>query len=539
MIFRHVGRWIEVREAGAQRVKLLTIPGIRFDGLANAWKCPATPGFLARILEIARPEDSVDCADLRRLLELRAEGRRCGNVPAAWNSLMKTAPRTHQLGAVNFGQLTDAALFHMHMSSGKTFVALATCAVCGHRLILVLCPKAVIRVWVNEVKKHGPAGMQVVALDEGSVAERDRLAKMMISRDHGAPILVVVNYEAAWHEPLARTIQQTKWDCLILDESSKIKAPGGKASRFCAMIPAGQRLALTGTPMPHSPLDIYAQYRALDPGIFGTSFQQFKAKYAVMGGFQNYQVVGWRNEDDLKRRMDSIRYEVKAEDLDLPPMTVTDVPVKLSEQARKHYRELENLFITNVKNGTVTASNALAKLLRLQQVTCGFLPIQGIQGETLRLEEIGAEKREALTELLEEAAGEPVVVFCRFRHDLVSVRKAAEELGLRSGELSGQRNDMAAWDAGEVDVMAVQVQAGGMGIDLTRASIAVYFSMVFSLGEYDQSLARLCRTNQTRPVTIYRLMAEKTVDGKICKALDQKREVIEAILAETREGDEP
>ncbi len=533
MIVRQIGKWIQITQGAAQREKLRTVPGIRWDALANSWKCPATPGFFNRILEIGSDDDVLDCAELSRLAESRMHARLGKGISCALpEGVMRTNPRRHQVGALGFGRLSDAAMFHMHMSAGKTFVALATCAVRGHQRVLVLCPKAVIRVWSNEVRKHGPAGMQVAALNEGSVADRARTTQLMLSRVHGCPVMIVANYEAAWHEPLSNMILQTPWDCVIFDESSRIKAPGGKASRFCAMISARQRLALTGTPMPHSPLDIYAQYRALDPGIFGTSFTAFRAKYAVMGGYQNYQVVGWRNQEDLKRRMDTIRYEVKAEDLDLPPMEVVDVPVTLGDQARRHYRELENLFITNVQSGAVTASNALAKLLRLQQVTCGFLPVQGISGETLRLEEIGTEKREALTELLEEAAGEPVVVFCRFKHDLAAVRAAAEALGLRAGELSGSANDMVRWDAGEVDVMAVQVQAGGMGIDLTRARYGIYFSMIFSLGEYDQSLARLRRTNQTRPVTIYRLTAEKTVDEKICKALDAKREVIEAILQE-------
>lgn len=533
MIVRQVGRWIEIAQAGAQREKLRGIPGIRFDAMTNSWRLPATAGFMGRVLEIAAPTDAVDCADLRAKIEQRRIGMEPSSAAVVMSAALKTTPRRHQVGAVRFGTATDAAMFHIHMSGGKTFVALATCALRNHRRVLVLCPKAVIRVWRKEVEKHGPEGMAVLALDEGSVAERQRDLARALAGTRG-PLIAVANYEAAWHEPLAKLLLQTTWDCLILDESTRIKSPGGKASRFCALIPAGHRLALTGTPMPHSPLDIYAQYRALDPGIFGTSFTAFKAKYAIMGGFQNYQVVGWRNQEDLKRRMDLIRYEVKAEDLDLPPMEIIDVPVVLGHQARRHYRELEHLFITNVRSGAVTASNALSKLLRLQQVTCGFLPVQGLQGETLRLEEIGTEKREALTELLEEAAGEPVVVFCRFKHDLAAVRAAAESLGLRAGELSGSANDMARWDAGEVDVMAVQVQAGGMGIDLTRARYGVYFSMVFSLGEYDQSLARLRRTNQTRPVTIYRLTAEKTVDEKICKALDAKREVVEAILAETK-----
>src|SRR5262249_16192811 len=131
--------------------------------------------------------------------------------------------------------------------------------------------------------------------------------------------VAVVNYEAAWQEPMGALLLATKWDLVILDESHRVKAPGGKASMFCASLrkSAAARLCLTGTPMPLSPLDLYAQYRFLDPGIFGTSFAAFRNRYAVMGGYGGHEVLGFDEErmPELNDRMYSIGFRVMADDV--------------------------------------------------------------------------------------------------------------------------------------------------------------------------------------------------------------------------------
>ena len=519
---------IVLRTHYSERERVRRIPGVRWNPLGKAWVLPATPAFAARVLAICGPDDDVDCTELLDALRRRVPRPPLSDGAAA---ALRTKPWGHQRGAIAYCLSTDAALLHMHMGTGKTKVALDTIHLQGHKRSLVLCPKSVIRVWGKEFGKHGWHDAQVVELHKGSTAKRAQLMAERLKRSPKEQSIFALNYEAAWRGELAKAILGTEWDCLIMDESSKIKAPGGKASRFCARIKAGQKLALTGTPMPHSPLDIYAQYRALDPGIFGLSFTKFRGDYAIVGGYQNHQVLAFRNEADLRARMDTIRYEVKADALDLPPLTTVDVPVTLERKASRVYQQMEQHFIVEVKSGVVTAANALVKLLRLQQITSGYLPAED------DVEHLGDEKAEVLAELLEEAGHEPVVVFCRFKEDLKRIRKVAEELGRRPGEISGSCNDIEAWDDCEVNTLAVQLQAGGMGIDLSRAHYGIYYSLGFSLGMYDQTIARLHRPGQRNPVTVYRLLADGSVDEKIAAALDKKRDVIEAILREVISND--
>jgi SNF2 family DNA or RNA helicase len=132
------------------------------------------------------------------------------------------------------------------------------------------------------------------------------------------------------------------------------------------------------------------------------------------------------------------------------------------------------------------------------------------------------------------APDEPLVVFCRFHKDLEAVSRVADERGRRSLELSGRMDDLKRWQAGEAPVLAVQIDSGGVGIDLTRARYSIYYSLGFSLGSYEQSLARIHRPGQTRPVEYIHLLAEGTVDEKVMAALSQRANVVNAVLQQIK-----
>ena len=135
--------------------------------------------------------------------------------------------------------------------------------------------------------------------------------------------------------------------------------------------------------------------------------------------------------------------------------------------------------------------------------------------------------------------GEAMVVFCRFHHDLDNVHAQAEALGVRSLELSGRRDQLAEWQ--EVDgppMLAVQIQSGGLGIDLTRARYAVYYTIGYSLGELDQAKARVHRPGQTRKVTNVFMQASKTIDEGIYRSLRNKRSIVEFVMSLVTKGPE-
>lgn len=442
----------------------------------------------------------------------------------------------HQREAVEFAAPRAAAMLAIPMGLGKT---LSTIAIVGERQwarTLILSPKSVVPHWPREFAKFAAYPVRVVALD-GRKSVAARVAQAEAAMRQPGPLVIVTNHEAAWRPEMSKFIERWRPECLVVDESSKAKDPFGAFSKWLGrMAPLfRQRIALTGTPMSHSPLDIFAQYRFLDSRIFGHSFVRFRARYGVMGGWQGKQVIAYQNTDELAERFRSCAYECAADLISLPETVDTTRTVQLGQRAALLYKQIARDFWASVEAGEVTASNALTRMLRLQQITGGAVGLDLVESESAkdrRVERIDTAKQDGLQSVLEDLpSGEPVVVFARFTADLDAIHAACSAAGFSSAELSGRRSDLEAWQGGSADVLAVQVASGGFGVDLTRARVCVYYSLSWSLGEYLQSRKRTHRPGQTRSVLYVHLVAEGTIDEQVYKALEARQDVIAAVLA--------
>lgn len=526
------------------------VPNAAWDGTRRLWTYPATPQH-ARLIRASIPRLSVT-EKFTALLEkpTRAvtapviappkpepEPRLTVDLPAG----LKTKPWRHQIDAFQFtmerlARGAGATLLALEMGVGKTLVALMVLAGLAARRVLISCPLRVVPVWEQQIEQHLDLPLIVVSLDDSvsSVAGKQKLAeeKLKLAEVTGRPLVIIINYDSLWRSPFADWAEAQQWDLIIADESHRLKAPGGKASLAFKRLRsrAKGRLALTGTPLPHSPLDAYAQFRFLNHSIFGPSFAAFRQKYAVMGGFQRKQVTGFQHLDELEALMKTITYRVSKDVLDLPPETHVTYHCELSAEALRLYRDLEDDFVAEVRDGRITVSNAMVKLLRLQQVAGGW-----VKTDDGQYHRVDSAKQKLLADTLEDMGpNEPVVAFCRFHADLDAVHEAAKAAGYHSLELSGRRDELKLWQGGQAQVLAVQISAGGVGVDLTRARYSIYYSLSFSLGEYDQALSRVHRPGQTRPVEHIHLVARNTVDVKIMRALEKRAEVVSAILAELK-----
>lgn len=446
--------------------------------------------------------------------------------------MITTTPWQHQRAAADFAIRRRRAMLCVPMGGGKSLSAIIVAAETGCRSIVVLCPMSVVGVWRREFARHAPGAFAVIAPSGGvkekaaAIAEQTALAEA-----RGRPIVVVVNYESAWRAPLSKLLTDRLWDLLILEESHRIKAPFGAASKFATDLgkSSRRRLALTGTPAPHSPLDLFAQARAIDASVFGWSFVSFRNRYAVTDPVYKNKVRRWINQDELQRKFRELAYECDLTGvLDVPEATDQTVTVQLGAKARKLYDQLEQEMWAEVDRGEVTIANALVRLLRLQQLCSGHVVTDDGGAQT-----IDDAKRQALADLLDDIPNDvPVVVFARFVRDLDAIAEIAATAGREYGEISGRRKDLDAHACmpPHVRLMGVQTQSGGVGIDLTAAGVAVYYSTGLALGDYLQSRARLHRPGQKRHVSFLHLVAEGTVDETILAALERRQEVIESVL---------
>ena len=414
----------------------------------------------------------------------------------------------------------------------------------GTTLNLIVSPASVVEVWEREVSKHvedSDLKFVVAASRHRTTKKRVEAAEYAIekARETNRSAIVVTNFESFVLDgsPMLRFAESIEWDTLTADEAHRLANPGSKTSRALTSRigpRSRKRIALSGTPMRNTPLDLYSQCKFLDPGIFGSNQRQFLERYAVLDFFGN--VVGLQNTDELAARFNLIAYRIDKRTVlrDLPPVTPFKDRIRrfdLSEEAMRIYRTFEEELVVSVGRGELKASNALVQLLRSQQMTSGYVPIEDEEGNG-RIEEIDSGKKNEAGEILDGIVdSEPVVFFCRFRKDLDAVADLAKERGRRYFELSGRVNELREWqdDTGG-SVIGIQIQSGGVGVDATRASYGIFYSVGFSLSDYEQAVARLDRPGQKNPVTIYNLVARGTVDEAVFGSIGSKGNVVEGVL---------
>lgn len=439
---------------------------------------------------------------------------------------------SHQIEAVRRLQHLSAAGLYFEMGAGKTLAALELLRVWQAQRVLIVSPKTVLDVWRREIEKWAPDWRVIILNQLNTLKKRDYLEQQL--QFANGRVAVIINYDSVWREPLGKKFLSLPWDVIIADESHRIKSAGGIASRYMAQLGGRvpRRLALTGTPLPHSPLDIYAQYRYLDPSIFGWSFTRFKDRYALLGGFGGYQVLKFINQEELSRKMYSIAMRVKAEDvLDLPDSMDETLTFELSASARKIYDSLEKDLIAEIGDGRViSVPNVLAKLIRLQQLTGGWLK----PDEASRAKRVDRGKAEVLEDLLQGIGKEPCVIFCHFHGDLDACTEVCDKLKLTHAELSGRKREVNLFHERQAQVLITQIRSGGLGEDYTQSRFCIFYSTGWSLGDLVQARKRVHRPGQKNKVIYYSICAKNSIDEKIVKALEKRADLVGYIVDELR-----
>jgi len=440
-------------------------------------------------------------------------------------------PWPHQLSQRDWIKERAAAYINGEMGTGKTAATLLALAEC--RRVLVVCPIAVGPAWCKQIGMWDTS-REACLVVEGATARRASTVKEACETD--GRLAVITNYDGVWRGDFAKQIEKVRWDAIVLDEAHRIKSPSGKSSRWLARLaakhPNAKRICLSGTPCPHSPMDWWAQMRFLDPEILGGSFGAFRSRIAVTHPRYPGMVLNYKPDAiaAMSQRIDPHVYRVTASEvLTLPDSIHVDIPVTLSAAGKKYYEAIESDMVATLESGdTVTAANKLVVVTKLQQATSGFATND--DGEVVQVSKGENPKREALLEWLRDLPpDEPVVIFVKFIADLEAAQSALDELGRSHSELSGRKKTLDQWQRGDTVALVVQQQAGGVGVDLVRACYAIYFSLTHSLGDYEQSLARIRRPGQERPCRFYHLVATDTVDEDIYAALQHKRDVTESV----------
>jgi len=287
---------------------------------------------------------------------------------------------------------------------------------------------------------------------------------------------------------------------------------------------------MTGTPVTKGPEDVYSQFKFLDPHILGyDSFYSFRARYCVMGGYENKQIVSYQNVDELTKNIEGHSFRVLKKDcLDLPDKIYQRHPVDLSPKQRKLYDQLRKEFIAELEGEHIDAPETITRLLRLQQIVCGWFPTE----EEVKPIDEKNPRMQALLDILSDIDTK-VIIWARFKADLRAIERALGDLAVAyHGDVSNDQRAIAVerfQNDPKVRYFIGQPQSGGIGLTLTAAECAIYYSNSFDLETRLQSEDRCHRIGTKNNVTYIDIEAPKTIDSKIIKALQSKKSLADVV----------
>ena len=445
---------------------------------------------------------------------------------------MRFVPHDYQQEAIDHLLRNDGAALFLRMGGGKTVVTATalTYLLNEHAIdrVLIVAPLRVAEhTWPAEFRKWDHTRHIHPTLIRGTPAQRRKQIR------EAGPVSII-NYEnLAW----LADAYKANWpfDVVVFDELSKMKSP--RAKRWRSMkraLPQIKRvIGLTGTPAANGFLDLWAQVYLLDRGErLGKSMTSYKSRWFT----SDYMGFNWTQrpgaDKEIQDRIRDICLSIRTTYKDVP-VVYNDLPVYLPPAIEENYRELEReMFLELASGGAVEAVSAATLTNKCQQLANGAMYLTDEMGNAGDVYEVvHDQKLEALESVVEEAAGQPVLVAYQYLHDRERIlARFPQARHIRTGA------EIDDWNARRLPIGLIHPASAGHGLNLQEGgSILVWFGLPWSLEAYEQTVARLARQGQTETVSVHRILAAGTVDATIAKRLESKCTVQEALLQALRE----
>lgn len=388
---------------------------------------------------------------------------------------------------------------------------------------LVVAPRSVVGTWHREALRFAPGLRPAVHLG----SERAEAAA-----DLSAP-LVITSYQTLARD--AALLAEVSWSTALFDEAQAIKNPDTQLRGAATALRAGSRFAVTGTPIENHLGELWAALDLAVPGLLGrrTSFDAiFRRPIEKYGEVAPLEHLRRRIRPFLLRRT---KEEVE---LDLPPKTEVVERIDLDTAQRDLYESLrlrldERVRAALTDKGLAGSSMViLDALLKLRQCCCDPRLVKLPEARRVKT----SAKLERLIGMLEELAdsGRSVLVFSQFASMLRLIEAACARAGVACAVLTGATRDrdevIRRFQAGEVSVFLVSLKAGGVGLNLTRADTVIHYDPWWNPAAEAQATDRAHRIGQDRPVMVYKLVAQGTLEEAIAALQDEKRALGEAAL---------
>jgi len=428
----------------------------------------------------------------------------------------------YQKKAIEFGLENKTVFMAMDLGLGKTAVSLKIIQRLKQKAIVFAPLRVIYNTWPDEIKRwtpeltydiiHGP--------DKRNVFRRSRADILLINFD-GLKWFSkeVVQSHIRWQKRI-----------LILDESSMIKSPSTlRFKTLKKMMPlwSDYRFCLSATPAPNGYHELWSQYYMLDKGerLFSV-FYRFRSNFFNYSGPPLYKTSLRKGAyEQIRDLIKPITYRLDANDyIDMPDIVYNDIPLVLSKPLQNKYKELENNFFLEFAGADATAFNAAALSMKLRQFIQGAVYTDLKDGSFYPLHQI---KIDALKELLETSAGQPILCPVQFKFELKMIHEFIDKSipCIAGGTSIAESNSLIrAWNNSELPLLLCHPASLGHGVNLQAGGhIMLWFGLTWSLEHYKQLNGRLIRQGQkNKCVAIHHLIMKNTIDERVVKVLKDK-----------------
>jgi superfamily II DNA or RNA helicase len=510
------------------------------------WQYDNTPRFRASAANIAHLRATLqdarwtgDTADIDLLLRLATAGhRRVTDDDRAYG--FRSVPTPGQLDAFAFARFLKYFALLCDPGTGKTKMGLDIAAAKFEAdeidCVLVIAPNGVHRQWVNEqMPKHMPDVAHSVYIYDTKTSRAANARRQAILQPDGTQLrMVFVNVEAlSGKGPMEflRAFLASGRCMIILDESTRIKNFRGlrakrgsnRAKNIISLAPLAEvRCILTGTPVTKNLMDLFGQFYFLNPNILGfDNFYRFEQRYAIVvpayprAPVGVTKIAGYQNVDELLNKI--APFSIRIQKTGLPEKTFERRAVELTDEQKKHYNEMVRSFRTEIGTGTMTTTNAAARVMRLQQILSGFLPDPHDPNADVLIPQ---NRTASLVSFIDDIGDRQLVVWVRFHTDADIIAAAFDVEGISYVVCDGREPEQVRtarkgqFNRGEVQVCIANYDAMGTGTDgLQVTGLAVLYSHTFDAEKRWQAEDRTHRTGlQDDDCTYVELHVPHTVD---------------------------
>lgn len=437
---------------------------------------------------------------------------------------MKFKPHTYQKHAIDRIIDTENVGLFLDMGLGKTISTLTAIDYLKNEIFeidktLVIAPLRVASdTWAREIDKWEHIGHLTISKILGTAKKRQE------ALEADADIYVINRENVPW------LVQQTgkdwPFDTVVIDEFSSFKNPQSKRFKALKRVrPHINRLiGLTGTPAPNGLLDLWSQIYLLDEGErLGKTIGGYRDRYFNAGKRNGHIVYEWKQkataEENIYDAIEDICISMKAEDwLDLPPRIDRTYHVRLDDDSRVKYEQLERDLLLPLAGSDIVATTAAVLSMKLLQLSSG-----AVYDEDRGVQYVHEAKLDALEDIYEAANGKPIMVFYNYKHSLERIQKRFPKARILRKGAEGDK-DIADWNDDKIDMFLLHPKSAGHGLNLQDSSCrdVVWFDVTWSLEEDQQANARVHRQGQKNSVMIHRIVTEGTIDEDVVAAIEKK-----------------